>query len=164
MDGYSSTDYVEVYDPAADTWSTDPPMPMYRETFSCISMDGIIYVIGGWSNDLVQAYDPVTKEWTEFDPMPSGRGGSGVCSLGECIYVVGGRGGPDVVETYCRSSDSWTVMPSLPTPREGLVAEIVNGRLYAITGSEPVSEGGLPYYAINEYLELQCLDEGCGCN
>ncbi len=146
---------VEKYFPATDTWSSDPAMSDYRETFSCISMNGLIYLIGGWSNELVEVYDPVLKSWTELAPLPTGRGGSGICILGECICVVGGRGGPSAVEAYCPSTDSWMTMDSLPTPREGLVAAFVNGRLYAITGSAPVAEGGLPYYGTNECLDLQ---------
>ncbi|MCK5115546.1 MAG: hypothetical protein KAR44_03035 [Candidatus Aegiribacteria sp.] len=145
---------VEKFYPATGTWSSDPLMPMYRETFSCIYMNGLIYIIGGWDNDLVQAYDPAAKTWTEPAPMLTGRGASGVCSFGDCIIVAGGRGGPEAVEAYCYDSDSWITMPSLPTPREGLIAETVNGKLFTITGSRPISEGGVPYYGIIECIEL----------
>lgn len=146
---------VEKYHPSTDTWVVDPPMEMYRETFSSIAVNDRIYLIGGWSNDLVQEYDPALKTWTDLASMPTGRGGSGVCKFGEYIIIVGGRGGADAVEAYHISTDTWLELPPLQTPREGLVAEIVDGVLYVITGSKPVSQGGLPYYGINECASLQ---------
>lgn len=150
---------VEKYCPETDTWSSDPPMEIYRETFSAISFGNSIYLIGGWNNDHVQAYDPAGKTWRELSPMPSGRGGSGVCRYDDYIVAVGGRGGPDAFEAYHVPTDEWFELVPLLTPREGLAAEIVDGTLYAITGSEPVSQGGLPYYGINECICLLDLYE-----
>jgi hypothetical protein len=42
---------------------------------------------------------------------------------------------------------------SMPTDREGLTALVIGNRLYAITGSKPLNQGGLPYYGVNKVAE-----------
>jgi hypothetical protein len=142
---------VEKYYPADDSWSADPHMPYGRYTFATARVDTLFYLIGGWSNNTVQAYNLNTRTWSYLTPMPTSRGGSGVGTIGGFIYVVGGRGGVgDEFERYDTSADSWTTLTPMPTAREGLTASVVENELYAITGSVPISQGGLPYYGENE--------------
>jgi hypothetical protein len=38
---------VEAYDPATDTWASEPSMPTARFGLSCAALGGAIYAIGG---------------------------------------------------------------------------------------------------------------------
>jgi hypothetical protein len=142
---------VEKYYPADDSWSADPHMPWARYTFSTGVVEGKFYLIGGWSDNTVQEYDLNTRTWAVKTSMPTARGGSGYDVIDGLIYVVGGRGGVgNEFECYDALTDSWTSLVPMPTPREGLIAGGVANNLYAITGSVPISQGGLPYYGENE--------------
>jgi hypothetical protein len=142
---------VEKYFPSTDSWSADPQMPYGRYTFATARVDTLFYLIGGWSDNTVQAYNLNTRTWSYLTPMPTSRGGSGVGTIGGFIYVAGGRGGVgDEFERYDTYTDAWITLTPMPTPREGLTACIVENELYAITGSVPISQGGLPYYGENE--------------
>jgi N-acetylneuraminic acid mutarotase len=67
----------------------------------------------------------------------------GVAVVGGIIYAIGGH---DVdgnhlttVEAYHPTSDSWTTMLAMPTPRSYFGAVVVNGTIYAIGGDDAVS-------------------------
>jgi len=68
---------VEVYDPAANTWSTKAPMPTPRYLHAAAVVNGVLYAIGGHNNasvlDVFEAYDPATNSWTTMPPMPTAR-------------------------------------------------------------------------------------------
>jgi hypothetical protein len=61
------------------------------------------------------------------------------------IYVVGGRQGPwegpltsiSTIEAYAPASDTWYTICDMPTPRGGLSAASVDGRLYTFGGEIP---------------------------
>jgi uncharacterized protein (TIGR03437 family) len=69
--------------------------------------------------------------------MPEPRAASGVAVIGSKIYVAGGlaRSGSvanfDVFDTETRR---WTSLPPMPTARDHLTAQAVNGKVYAIAG------------------------------
>ncbi len=142
---------VEKYYPADDSWTAEPPMPYGRYTFATARVDTHFYLIGGWNVNTVQAYNLKTRTWHLMTPMPTPRGGSGAGTLEGYIYIVGGRGGlGDEFERYDTFTDSWSTLTPMPTAREGLTACVAGSELYAITGSAPISQGGLPYYGQNE--------------
>ncbi|UCG92618.1 MAG: T9SS type A sorting domain-containing protein [candidate division WOR-3 bacterium] len=157
----SAVTAVEKYYPAADSWYSDPPMTVARYTFATALVDNKFYLIGGWGSTLVQEYDPVTKTWVDKTPIPTARGGSGSGVVNMHIYVVGGRGGnSNEFECYNPVDDVWTTLVPMPTPREGLTAAVINNKFFAITGSVPVSQGGLPYYGKNEMADsLTAVEE-----
>jgi N-acetylneuraminic acid mutarotase len=147
----SAVGAVEKYYPPSDAWSADPQMPWGRYTFGIGLVDSKFYLIGGWGDNTVQEYDLNTRIWTTKTSMPTSRGGSGYDVIDGLIYVVGGRGGVgEEFECYDAAADSWTTLEPMPTAREGLVACGVGGDLYAITGSVPINQGGLPYLGENE--------------
>jgi hypothetical protein len=126
-------------------------MPWARYTFAIGLVNGKFYLVGGWGDNTVQEYDLATRTWSIKASMPTSRGGSGYDVINGLIYVVGGRGGvSNEFECYDALVDSWSTLTPMPTPREGLVACGVGNDLYAITGSVPISQGGLPYYGENE--------------
>ena len=94
-------DTVEAYDPVTDTWTTKTPIPTPRFHHASGVVDGIIYVVGGWSGtaplDTVEAYDPVTNSWSEEDPMPTARRSLAAGVVDGILYAVGGFTGSTVL-------------------------------------------------------------------
>ena len=106
-----SSDIVEIYDPATDTWRRKTDMPTARITHAAGVVDGIIYVIGGFPNGVVistvEAYNPMTDAWIKKADMPTPRGNirDGAGAVNGTIYVFGGishLGGAvfSIVEAY----------------------------------------------------------------
>lgn len=82
--------------------------------------------------------------WTSKLASSTAREYAAAATLNDRIYVVGGQRtdagtvpGPvtGVVEAYDPRTNTWAAMPSMPTARQGLVAAVANGKLYAIGGS-----------------------------
>jgi N-acetylneuraminic acid mutarotase len=150
--GYLNT--VEAYDPPTNTWKTMAPMPTGRQGLSAGVINGILYAVGGSNGNglvgTVEAYDLSSNTWAEKAPMPTPRynfatgvidnvlyavGGDGAytCGSGQCAQIVG------TVEAYDPSTDSWSEKAPMPTARDDLAVEVVNGILYAIGGHTPTS-------------------------
>jgi hypothetical protein len=69
--------------------------------------------------------------------MNAPRGASGVAAIGTKIYVAGGlaaAGSVGAFEVFDTATRMWTRLPDLPTARDHLTAQAINGRIYAIAG------------------------------
>jgi N-acetylneuraminic acid mutarotase len=90
-----STNQLDVYDPASNTWSSRAPMPTARDGAAAAVHNGKLYVIGGrdvnagWLRT-VEVYDPVSNAWTTKAPMPTERTdlGAGRVSLSGSSYIM----------------------------------------------------------------------------
>jgi hypothetical protein len=72
-------DAVEIYDPATDSWSAGPSLNMKRNSFTLLSPDNRLEIIGGGeggANDTqtftAEMYNDTLKKW-ELKPNPVGR-------------------------------------------------------------------------------------------
>jgi N-acetylneuraminic acid mutarotase len=68
-------DQVDIYDPAADAYSSGVPIPVpVDDAVSVAWKDRLIYLVGGWSENrnvsTVQFYDPAADLWGEATPLP----------------------------------------------------------------------------------------------
>lgn len=81
--------------------------------------------------------------WVTKTAGPSAREYAAAAALDGRVYLLGGQltntgttPGPAtaLVEIYDPATDSWTSGPPLPTARMGLVAAVLDGKLYAIGG------------------------------
>lgn len=95
------------------------------------------------SNTLVDSARIAAYPWTGklADPTPREYAASAV--LNGKVYVMGGQRtdsgvipGPatNLVEVYDLATNTWSAATPLPTARMGLVAAVINGRIYAIGG------------------------------
>jgi N-acetylneuraminic acid mutarotase len=128
-------------------------MPFPRAWASAATVDGIIYVAGGYtivvpnsaSTGTLQAYNPKTNSWTIKSPMPTPRMGAAAVALEGKLYVLGGfktsGGNTDgylaTVEAYDPQTDTWTTKAPMPTARYGLAAAAVDSIIYAMGGAAP---------------------------
>jgi N-acetylneuraminic acid mutarotase len=149
---------LRVYDPVADTWADRTPMSDAGAGMAAGVIDGKLYVTGGSAppcsfehvpNCMIygtlRVYDPATDTWDETrSPMPTPRYIHTVAVLNGQLHAIGGDLG-DVVgpagagtashEVYDPSSDTWTTDTPMTRARYMLVADVINGRLYAAGGA-----------------------------
>jgi N-acetylneuraminic acid mutarotase len=153
------------YDPAADSWRALAPMPIRRIMAAAVESGGKIYVMGGAGAypglenqplggdatrvlDLNHMYDPATNTWQTRQTMPTPRNHMFVGAVNGKIYLIGGRVGSmavtsasttDLVEEYDTAADRWgAVKLRMPTPRDGGVAAVYQGKIF-VAGGQSIS-------------------------
>jgi N-acetylneuraminic acid mutarotase len=140
---------VEEYDPVGDTWTRKTDMLTARHFPGISVVEGKIYIIGGirhcdYTSSLstVEEYDPATDTWATKTSMPTARTALSACMINGKIYAIGGASNYkstatifSTVEEYDPMTDSWMSRAELPTARQSLSTNVVNGKIYAIGGS-----------------------------
>jgi N-acetylneuraminic acid mutarotase len=132
-------------------------MQVARGGLGIAAVNGKIYAIGGstlegsypWTGGIVdtnEEYDPASNTWVFKKPMPTPRTDFGIAVYNNKIYCIGGEEiykdidrAPltNVNEVYDPGTDTWETKEPMPTPRSGLRANIVNGKIYLIGGNDP---------------------------
>uniref|UniRef100_A0A3Q2CBC8 Kelch-like protein 33 n=1 Tax=Cyprinodon variegatus TaxID=28743 RepID=A0A3Q2CBC8_CYPVA len=85
--GFSDQLLCEVYDPARDSWSFFPALPLPHLCPGAAVLKGCLYVVGGSSADTardskwVHCYDPKKECWENMGAMPHPYTDLAVCSL-----------------------------------------------------------------------------------
>jgi N-acetylneuraminic acid mutarotase len=167
---------VDVYDPAANAWSSVRPMLLARNHHASAGIGGKLYAIGGrvgsafisgTSNniDLVEAYDPAADLWTARLRMPTPRSAIAAGVYNNHIVVPGGEmqnwqflAAFKAVEAYNTTTNTWQILPSMPHQRHGLAVGVVGNRLYAVSGTAQSAGNGIADPDVN-YNEALKLDE-----
>lgn len=142
---------VDVFHSADATWTTGPSLPGVRDHGAAVALDGKVYYLGGRDTDITAVhgdlwvFDPASPEagWVAKAPLPVARGGLAAAVYDGLIVVAGGEGNSAVasgvfadVEAYDPATDTWTVLPSLPTPRHGTGAVAFGGALWMPGGAD----------------------------
>jgi len=128
-----------------DSWTTKAQMPSTRTGFGVAVVDGKIYAIGGHpyggvTTDVNEEYDPATDKWISKKSMPGPLAWFGIAVYQNEIYVIGGAwflsgSEKNSVWVYNPATDIWnTSKTSMPTPRAGIEANVVDGKIYVISG------------------------------
>ena len=93
------TDTLEIYDPAAQTWTAGPSAPTIRSGMSSAVVGHCLYIFGGERNRAdprgvfpqTEAFDARTGTWYELTPMPTPMHGQiGAAVFDGRIHVAGG--------------------------------------------------------------------------
>ncbi len=144
--GGARSDLALAFDPATATWRRLPDLPDRLHHANAAVVGGVVYLLGFLVADFdhdgsVYALDPAVGAWEPRAPMPAGteRGGGATVVLDGRIHVVGGLHARRAVTdhaAYDPSTDTWTVLAPMPTPRDHLAAGVVDGRLYAVGGRD----------------------------
>jgi N-acetylneuraminic acid mutarotase len=132
--------------PAENTWEFLEPMPTNRAFLGVVALNNKIYAIGGECVEKEkykilntnEMYDPTLNSWIIKQSMPTPRSSFGIAVYGNSIYCIGGLEQKGtalatktaVNEVYDTITDTWMNLTSMPTPRAGLTANIVNGKIY----------------------------------
>ena len=129
---------VYVFDGAS--WAAGPRLPLPLDHPSAAALDDHVYIAGGHSNgaDSARLYRLDGAAWTQLAPMHYPRGGHALIAVAGKLFAIGGnnvRGNVGPAESYDPASNTWTVLASLPSPRNhvlgfdgGGVACVAGGR------------------------------------
>jgi N-acetylneuraminic acid mutarotase len=127
---------------AAD-WKSMTPPPVPTGYAAVETINGVIYVAGGWdyngggANATLQAFNPETNSWTSLANMPlTLYEGDGAGVINGQLYVAGGWNGylpTDALLMYDPPSNTWTYLPSMPLLSGGGATGVINSQLYVTT-------------------------------
>ncbi len=151
---------VDVYDPAANTWTANDDSPIELHHFQAVSFRGLIYLTGAMTGgypgeppiDNILIYNPASDTWFEGPEFPAARrrGGAGSAVYQDKIYVVGGQlsghvsGTNGWVDEYDPETGIWTPQPSdMPNPRDHIQVSVVGDKLYAAGGRASTQAGSV---------------------
>ncbi len=133
------------YDPDGNSWREKAPMPNgVRYQAAAATLNGLIYVVGGWGErDDVEIYDPTTNRWQTGPKLMLGRHSLGLTAAPDgYLYAVGGASfsrSEASVERYSPTASGakgWEALSSLhDLARQGVGAAYVAGQLYAVGGA-----------------------------
>lgn len=154
-----STGITEAYDPATDSWKTLAPMPTPQYSIQANTVNGKIYVMGGYINDasgsdLNQVYDPKSNSWSTRSAMPTGVYDYASAVVGNKIYVFSNN----LTQIYDTYYDSWSIGAPAPSPIIMGSAVTTNG----LDGSKQISvfsANTMPWFnSTKKILTTQCYN------
>ncbi|XP_077298274.1 kelch-like protein 25 isoform X2 [Arctopsyche grandis] len=117
-----------------------------RAAFGLAVLDNKLYAAGGHKSpdrlDSVEVFSPTTNKWTECKPMMKIRNYVVLVAFERHLYAFGGSNGHlsspvlihDDFERYDPSSDTWTLISGLPSPRMCIGATAINDEIILIGG------------------------------
>lgn len=129
---------VESYNPVTNAWSTVASLTTARSGLAAATAPcpagqtgTCVYAVGGWdgTNALgtVESYNPANNSWSTVRALTLPRLALGAAAAscppgqtGTCVYAVGGYGNggfTGVVESYNPTTNAWSPMAPVPTPR-----------------------------------------------
>ncbi len=133
-----------------NSWTSKAPMLREVEGLGVAVVQGKIYVIGGNFDNNNEMYDPAADTWASLAPLPTGRWNFGIAVHQNKIYVIGGQNDTNgfntpnyyyqtavvtgVNEVYDPVTNTWETKTPMPTPRNYLQANVVDGKIYLIGG------------------------------
>jgi N-acetylneuraminic acid mutarotase len=167
---WSLKDYVEIYDPATNTWTTGQraPAPFTTSNGSCTVGDniyvfGIGAVLGPAHNTTVWTYDAALDSWSAATPITAARIGATCSVVNGAIYLAGGLAGNgqtevavNTVERYDPLHQSWSSPTRLPTRRAGGAAAVVGADIVFMNGESDVNTYR-PALDLVEILDTEAL-------
>jgi N-acetylneuraminic acid mutarotase len=116
-----------------------------RHETTAVTVDGILYLIGGRGKKPVEAYDPTTKRWTKKEAeAPMEIHHFSAVAVGKKIAIFGALTGGFPKEQpvpnlwwYDPSADTWTKGPEIPADRlRGTAGSVLHGdKLYLVCGN-----------------------------
>jgi Kelch motif protein len=128
--GLRITNEVIAFDPNAETWSNLRPAPVAWTHVNLAASSATLFLLGGLDTSqfipsgesFALDTDQPNAPWRALAPMPVGqeRGAAGVVIAPPHIYLIGGSSQSTALATcldYDFSTDTWSMLPSLPAPR-----------------------------------------------
>lgn len=143
----------QMYDLAANRWSSVSDMPE-QVTHGAVAVDGtIIYIAGGFvgphpgpQTNHVWKYDTVARTWSLGPSLPEARGGGALVRQGRELHFFGGterdlinrsvylRDRPEHWVLRLDGGAAWTNAAPMPNPRNHMAGVALGGLIYAIGG------------------------------
>ena len=140
------------------------PFPEPDEELYGVTVNGKLYVIGGWGDGKARGvnyeYDPATDVWTKKSPMPHPAHHAALAAVNGKIYAFGGFVAPantaipvgaawepvaDAWE-FNPATDAWKPLAPLPGKRGSAIAAEVGGKIYVIGGATTMEGSKDPFF------------------
>lgn len=151
---------AQVYDPAADTWTSLAPMREARRDHTATLLpDGTVLVVSGDAGPPlyaprpivgVERYDPRTNQWTDAAPLARARFGHGAALLPDGRVLVFGGYGDATAAIYDPAADRWSPAADLPWGQrhdyEQRAVALPDGRILALAPGRPEQTLALAVY------------------
>ena len=125
-------------------WVELAPLTHPRVAHAAAVVGDKIVVVGGQADNQLIAPTEVFDgtKWTDAAPIPTPREHLSATTDGTYVYAVGGRNlssdkNTAAFERFDPATGAWQTMPNMPTPRGGVAAAFVDGRIVAAGGEEP---------------------------
>jgi N-acetylneuraminic acid mutarotase len=133
---------MDIYDPASDTWTQGPDLPIAVSGLMAVGIGDKIYAMGGEMATALPSkalfeFNPATQSWTQLANMPVAREISAVAGMDMEIFVAGGHdAGFQVADLYRYdlATDAWTVGTPMSDAREGARGIGINERFLVYGG------------------------------
>ncbi|HWM24043.1 MAG TPA: kelch repeat-containing protein [Chthoniobacterales bacterium] len=133
----ASTNTVEVYNPATDTWASAAPIPIPTNHNSAATAAGKLYAFGAMGTATF-VYDPVGDSWSAVANSNFPHGGTAAVGvIDNKIYVAGGAGGGGQereLEVYDPVANTWTNRASMNVARNHCAGGVISGKFYVVGG------------------------------
>ncbi|MCA8974146.1 MAG: hypothetical protein KDC98_05460 [Planctomycetes bacterium] len=156
-----STTNVQRWNPSTNSWSNGPNMSQGRagHHYNQVTLnDGRVLLSGGTQVPSLlgaanaapisgaELYNPATNSWTVAN-MPTARAlhSANVLPNGDVVVCGGAQGTLTVpssiaaVERFDPTTNSWTALPALPTPRSGHAAAVMPDGTLLLFGGQGVA-------------------------
>ena len=160
--------------PREGTWTRAPSLNLARAAHAVAATRSAIWVLGGTGSAgkpvlEVERFDG--KEWSIVSKLPGeGLNASAAAAIDDRIYLVGGFGTTsNVPVSDVRVLDAgkleWSAAPSLPRPRGGHAAAVLEGRIHVIGGGNSestIADHTVLDPATKEWKELAPLPRSMG--
>ena len=145
-------------------WKKGAPFPEADEELYGVTVNGKLYVIGGWGDGKARGanyeYDPATDRWTKKAPMPRPAHHAALAALNGKIYAFGGFVAPATTAIplgaawepiadaweFNPATDSWKPLAPLPGKRGSAIAAEVGGKIYVIGGATTMEGSKDPFF------------------
>jgi N-acetylneuraminic acid mutarotase len=140
-----------------DSWTAKAPLPDGVSTVKAVVVMGKIFAITGSS---IYEYDPDADNWTAKTRIPTPRPSAsfGVAACQNKIYVIGGGGEYNrsvgysnllsTNEVYDPSTDTWETKEPMPTSRDWIEANPVDGKIYVTSGRTHITVNSVIYHHV----------------
>lgn len=130
-------------------WFERADMPTARQEILPGTLDGKIYVTGGWIEtggitDLVEVFDPATNTWSTAPPLPRRLHHCAAVGVDGILYIIGGYINTTWPEWYAYDSvlafdpatNEWTQHAPMIVPRGEHSAIAYEGKIYVTGGND----------------------------
>ena len=132
---------AEVYDPAANAWTSLAPLPAPRNHVSGFAIESNVCVVGGRAPTTVRVdcFDTVHSAWTRIADIPRATSGGGATAFpGGGVVVMGGENAQEtaVIDQVTRYSGTtgWSTGDAMMVPRHGFELAVFQDRAWACGG------------------------------
>jgi N-acetylneuraminic acid mutarotase len=171
--GMVPADNVEVYDTVLESWDLSVPPAVRRAACSTTTLNGYIYLVGGFDGSgsdanavaQVERWSPDNHTWEFVASLNQAKWSCQVCTVNNRLYVFGGVSSgihltPFVpvqsCEMYCPLRDEWTIISAMPTPRTSFSICVVGHCVYVMGGV--IHSGSESYFSGQETSLVEIYD------